>query len=75
MLLELKVTNDKGEVEVFLSGSPQTPLQWKAPPGHPLVVERAEGNGCYKVWVLTVTPTAVLEMQQKRVETTKPLVF
>lgn len=62
LTVKLQVIDESGQVLVDVSGPVQIPLQWKASANQPLVSLRGDDNGAFKVWALTVTPTAVLEM-------------
>ena len=64
MIVKLQILTDEGNPIVEVSSTnPEQPLQWKAPPGHPVVVKKESGS-VYKLWSLTVTPTAILEISK-----------
>lgn len=63
MVLKLVLVKNDGTEETLVSGSPQIPLQWKAPPNLPLVVTREGENGAYLIHAITVQPTTVLSLQ------------
>lgn len=73
MRVEIILKDDNGNVVGQpVTGFAYQPLQWKTPPGKPIIIERGftpDGisNGAYMLWGFTYTPIITLNMQYKKI--------
>jgi hypothetical protein len=65
MNLELKITNDQGEVMAYATGPPWQPLAWRSPPGKPLVVDRGK-DGAYLISTITAVPVVAIDLSYNK---------
>ena len=66
MVLEVCVKDESGNILAFASGPASQPVQWKAPAGGPIIIDRGNNNGAYRLWVVTATPTCVLDLNYNK---------
>lgn len=66
MILELKLTNDAGEVVAYTkSDHPEQPLQWRSPPNQPVIFDKNKNDVIF-IHSYTVQPLCTLQLNYRK---------
>jgi hypothetical protein len=67
MIVEITIKDDYGNVVAHSNGLAEQPLEWKAPNGYPLLIERSgKDSGAYFLYSFVYTPRTMLNLQWRK---------